>query len=85
MTMISRGLRNRAAAEVLGLEFVCLSVHFKGHTVVNLHIGRIHLFQINEALAAIHRNELIFDLLGQAGALAEPRNRFFVGSCPPER
>src|ERR1035441_6682855 len=44
--------------------------------MVNLQIGRIHLFQIYETLAAILRNELIFDLFGKARAPAESSELF---------
>jgi len=35
--------------------------------MINLQIGRIYLFQINETLAAIFRNELISDLFSPKG------------------
>jgi hypothetical protein len=40
--------------------------------MVNLQIGLVHFFQVDEALAAIFLNELIFDLLGKTGAAAKP-------------
>ena len=64
--------------EILGLEFVVVSLagHLVWHAMVNLQMGLIHLFQIDEALAAILRDELILDLLGKAGAPAEPPELF---------
>jgi len=47
--------------EVLGPEFVSLAGHLVRHAMINLQIGRIHLFQIDEALAAILLDELFFN------------------------
>lgn len=45
--------------------------------MVNLQSCLVHFFQINEALAAVFLNELIFDFFGKAGAPAEPPELLF--------
>src|ERR1019366_4430625 len=44
--------------------------------MVNLQSGLVHFLQVDEALAAIFRNELILDLFGKTGAPAESPELF---------
>ena len=45
--------------------------------MVNLQIGLLHFFKVDEALAAILLKELILDLFGKPGAAAKPPELLF--------
>jgi hypothetical protein len=47
--------------------------------MINLQICCIYFFQVDEALAAIFFDQLLFDLFGKTGASAKPSKLFLAG------